>query len=221
MVDPTTLSIQPPVAEAQESTQHSKSATNTPLPPSPNLASFPALPSIADPDYRVSRHHRRPSRAERYEGLVESARKMLKGVENSEEGAASGGQAEEIDAILKGGDWILCVKNLLLVVDGMVSLWFTFGLCVVFGWSMWGSRTSRTHFALFDLEVASISSLSFESVPSKGRGYLRMCHSVMVFTLVERCRNVRANVRAPHNASRGAIFHAKKYSILLDQTNKL
>lgn len=56
----------------------------------------------------------------------------MKGVENSREEAALEESAGEVDKAMDEGEWKLCVKNLLQVVDGMVSLSLILGLCVVF-----------------------------------------------------------------------------------------
>lgn len=67
-------------------------------------------------------HARRPSRAERYDKLVERARGMLikspKVGESDTRSTESGGEKE---AGLEEEEWRECVESLLMVVDGMVS----------------------------------------------------------------------------------------------------
>lgn len=66
-----------------------------------------------------TKHRRRPSRAERYESLVEGARRLsLKGINDRI------GEDGEVHEPVGEDEWRECVTNLLLVVDGMVSFFY-------------------------------------------------------------------------------------------------
>jgi len=91
----------------------------------------PAYPSNWQPTApggergRTAQHSRRPSRAERYEVLVESARELIRRADN--DGHVGLGIDREERGVVDQDEWRDTVGNLLKVVDGMVSLNLTVG----------------------------------------------------------------------------------------------
>ncbi|GAA5951061.1 hypothetical protein JCM21900_005711 [Sporobolomyces salmonicolor] len=97
------------------------------LVPSSAIASkypFPSGPSHPSTSSRAA-HSRRPSRAERYEALVDAARELLKrgdrGAGGVGLGIAQGGQGGGGEDVGVESEWRDSVRNLLKVVDGMTQ----------------------------------------------------------------------------------------------------
>lgn len=78
---------------------------------------LPRRPSTAS----VVTHQRRPSRAERYEALVDGARELVRRDNGAELSGNGFGKRREEEEVIRTDDWKYSVMDLLKVVDGMVS----------------------------------------------------------------------------------------------------